>query len=60
MAQSEQPKENTTQFDRKSGKGLRDGVVSELFTIWLLHARPAGPALARRPRHVMTGAFSHR
>jgi hypothetical protein len=34
MAQSEQPKENTTQFDRKSGKGLRDGVVSELFTIW--------------------------
>src|SRR5688572_9039348 len=34
MAQSEQPEENTTQFDRKSGKGLRDGVVSELFTIW--------------------------
>jgi hypothetical protein len=34
MAQSEQPKENTSQFDRKSGKGLRDGVVSELFTIW--------------------------
>lgn len=34
MAQSEQPEGNTTQFDRKSGKGLRDGVVSELFTIW--------------------------
>ena len=34
MAQTEQPEENTTQFDRKSGKGLRDGVVSELFTIW--------------------------
>ena len=25
----------------------------------LLHARPAGAALARRPRHVMAGAFSH-
>jgi hypothetical protein len=34
MAQTDQPEENTTQFDRKSGKGLRDGVVSELFTIW--------------------------
>jgi hypothetical protein len=34
MAQTEQPEENTTQFDRKSGKGLRDGMISELFTIW--------------------------
>ena len=34
MAQTEQPEENTTQFDRKSGKGLRDGVVSELATFW--------------------------
>jgi hypothetical protein len=34
MAPTEQPEGNTTQFDRKSGKGLRDGVVSELFTIW--------------------------
>jgi hypothetical protein len=34
MAQSEQPEENTTQYDRKSGKGLRDGLISELFTIW--------------------------
>ena len=34
MAPTEQPAESTTQFDRKSGKGLRDGVVSELFTIW--------------------------
>jgi hypothetical protein len=26
--------DNTTQFSKKSGKGLRDGVVSELFTLW--------------------------
>jgi hypothetical protein len=29
-----QTEDKTTQFDRKSGKGIRDGVVSELFTIW--------------------------
>lgn len=29
-----QTDDNMTRFDRKSGKGLRDGVVSELFTIW--------------------------
>ena len=34
MAQTDQPEENTTQFDRKSGKGLRDGVISELITFW--------------------------
>ena len=34
MAQTEQPEEDTTQFTAKSGKGLRDGVVSELITIW--------------------------
>ena len=34
MAQTSQPEENTTQFDRKSGKGNRDGVISELATFW--------------------------
>jgi hypothetical protein len=29
-----QADDNTTRFDRKAGKGQRDGVVSELFTIW--------------------------
>lgn len=34
MAQTDQPKENTTQWTAKSGKGLRDGVISELATFW--------------------------
>jgi hypothetical protein len=34
MAQTDQPEGNTTQVTAKSGKGNRDGVVSELFTIW--------------------------
>ena len=34
MAQTEQPEEDTTQFSAKSGKGLRDGVISELITFW--------------------------
>src|SRR6478752_5276936 len=29
-----QTEDMMTQFTKKSGKGLRDGVVSELFTIW--------------------------
>jgi hypothetical protein len=29
-----QTDDNTTRFDRKSGKGQRDGVISELFTLW--------------------------
>ena len=29
-----QTEDKTVQYTRKSGKGLRDGVVSELFTIW--------------------------
>jgi hypothetical protein len=34
MAQSQQPEENTIQVTAKSGKGNRDGVVSELATFW--------------------------
>ena len=34
MAQAEQPKENTIQFTAKSGKGNRDGVISELATFY--------------------------
>ena len=29
-----QTEDKTVQFTKKSGKGLRDGLVSELFTIW--------------------------
>ena len=29
-----QMEDKAVQFTKKSGKGLRDGVVSELFTIW--------------------------
>jgi len=29
-----QMEDTAVQFTKKSGKGLRDGVVSELFTIW--------------------------
>ena len=34
MAQTDQPEQNTTQWSAKSGKGLRDGVISELATFW--------------------------
>jgi hypothetical protein len=50
MAQTDQPEGNTTQFDRKSGKGGQDGVVSELTTFWTIkpgHEADMRAAVAR-------------